>query len=427
MPGDDGLTKVALAVLIILFIVFAALGFLFMTQLGSPEKPDTLIAEVESLNSDIKRVKKEIDDWEVKIVAKEKEVAAVKWEIIKEQSQADRLRLSRARFQTLQAVNERWTSTLEGTRTTVADYLERGGSVPDLGGKSEPYGYQPLAERKDSQERDNAQVISKLDSSIDEARNELTKANNRYTRRYDDKRSLRSQLETSLDQAKDELQKASQREPADLQVTVDGVVLSTDLASGQIVINIGENHGVKRGMRFEVFRVREGGRRSRKAFIDVRVVERETAVCMILDQDINLGRCPSCQYTAQLPEEALCPYSTGSGQGLHVQRLSASPKMTAIKMNENDPIVIGDFVQNPFFAPKKSLHFAVKGEPLSVQFKTEQILAAIRWHGGVVDAEVGAGTDALLAGKWAIEETRRAKELGIQVLHHYLVFDFMRN
>jgi len=419
MPGDDGLTKMALAIFVVLFIVFAGLGFYFMTQIGSHDKPDSLTAQLDARRQEIKETKVRIADLEEAVKAEKIKVAEVEHQILVEQDQTDRYRVSRTRFQALTGVNRSWVSGLEKSRRDISDYLENG----DAG---EPYGYRPLTQRKDDQERSNARSISKLDSAIDEARNELTKANNRYTRRYENKRNLRSRRETQLDQAKDELQKSSQREPSEMDADADGVVLATDLATRQIVINVGENQGVKRGMRFEVFRVRQGGRRVRKGFVDVRVVDKETATCYILNQDIHLGRCPSCGYTARLPEEELCPYCTGSGQGLHVQRLSASPKMTVIEMNPDDPIIIGDKIQNPFFAPGESLKFAVKGEPLSIQYKNEQLLSAIRWHGGAIEAEIGAGTDVLLAGKWAIEETRRARELGIEILHHYHVFDFLR-
>jgi hypothetical protein len=179
-------------------------------------------------------------------------------------------------------------------------------------------------------------------------------------------------------------------------------------------------------MRFAVFRIGGGGRRSHKGFIDVRVLERETSTCTILVRDTNLGRCPSCGYIATLPEETFCPYCTGGSQGLHVQRLSASPMMTQIKMNPNDPIVVGDLLRNPLFNPEKRLRFAVKGEALSSRYKEDDVLEAIRWHGGKIDSEIGAGTDVLLRGKWADEESRRARELGLKVLYHFEVFDFLR-
>jgi hypothetical protein len=419
MPGDDGLTKMVLAIFVVLFIIFAGFGFYFMTQIGSVDKPDTLVQQLESERMKVKDEKTKIVEL-TDAVAKEQElIKEAQFQIEVEEEQSGRLRLTRANFQTHRDTNRGWVSGLEKTRSQVAEYLEGGAS-------GEPYGFRSLTVRKDDQERANAQSISRLDSAIDEARNELTKANNRYTRRYETKRSRRSKLETELDQTKDELQKASQREPVDTMIDTDGRVLATDLATRQIVINVGENQGVKRGMRFEVFRVRQGGRRAHKGFIDVRVTEKETSVCTILTRDVNLGRCPSCGYTASTPEEAFCPYCTGSGQGLHVQRLSAPPRMTEITMTPNDPVVVGDLVQNPFFAPNDSLRFAVKGDPLSVQVKNEEILDAIRWHGGAIDAEIGAGTDVLLAGKWATEETRRAKDLGIQILHHYHLFDFLR-
>ena len=95
-------------------------------------------------------------------------------------------------------------------------------------------------------------------------------------------------------------------------------------------------------------------------------------------------------------------------------------------MNPNDPIVVGDLIRNPLFDPDRKLRFAVKGDPLHINFRTEDLMSAIRWHGGLIDPDVGAQTDVLLAGKWATEESRRARELGIKVLHHYELFNFLR-
>jgi len=453
MSGDDSLTKIVLAVLVVLFVAFAGLGFYFMTQVGAPDKPDTLEAKLDQSKNAVKRLlwcrnckqpgpcQCERPSYEGEIADLEKAVAEIEkgrkgeggkkekegledvaWDIEMEKAQLERLRSSRSAHQYMRDFREKYYKAIDQIRNQIASYLENGSPEEIEGG----YGYQPLTRRKDKQEQDNAQTISRLDSAIDEAKNELTKANNRYARRYEDKRNLRSRLETELDQTKDELQKASQREPADVDVSYDGVVLTVNVETRQAVISIGEEQGVKRGMRFEVFQVRRGGRRAHKGYLVVRSTGRETANCIILEQAVNLGRCPSCGYTARLPEETNCPYCTGSGQGLHIQRLSASPRAAVIGMTPDDPIVAGDLVQNPFLEPGKQLRIAVKGDPLHPSYKTEDLIAAVRWHGGIVDAEVGAGTDILLAGKWATEETRRARELGIRVLHHFEVFDFLR-
>jgi hypothetical protein len=182
-------------------------------------------------------------------------------------------------------------------------------------------------------------------------------------------------------------------------------------------------------MRFEVFRMQQGVRRIRKGYLVVRSASRETASCIIVNMAIRLPRCPADGYTARYPEEQFCPYDTGSAGGLVVQRLSASPKEINLGMDADHPIVAGDLIQNPLYESGTKLHFAVKGEsenPVSRKWDSEDFIRAIKWHGGLIDADVSAQTDVLLTGKYANEETRKARELGVKVLRQYEVFDFLR-
>ncbi|MHC4507316.1 MAG: BRCT domain-containing protein, partial [Planctomycetota bacterium] len=145
----------------------------------------------------------------------------------------------------------------------------------------------------------------------------------------------------------------------------------------------------------------------------------------------RLPRCPAGDYTASQPEELFCPYHAGAGgAGARAQLLKAIPKEVNMGMKVEDPIVVGDLVGNPFFEPGKRLHFAVKGDPdnpVVREFKTEDFVAAIRWHGGIIDADLGAQTDVLLTGKYAADDVRKARELGVDILRQYETFDFLRD
>ncbi|MHC4250920.1 MAG: BRCT domain-containing protein, partial [Planctomycetota bacterium] len=268
-----------------------------------------------------------------------------------------------------------------------------------------------------------------LQNTSDDITKELTKQTLRYRRRYEEKRKLRDRLETEIVQIREELQRFMVRDLPEVDMGHDGIVLTVDIESRQAVINVGRRQGIKCGMRFEAFQFRQGNRRVRKGYLVVRSAGRETANCIIVNMAIRLPRCPGDGYTARYPEERFCPFCTGSAGGARVQRLSAIPKETNLGMDPQNPIVAGDLIQNPLYESGRELHFAVKGDtesPLSDKWKTESFIAAIKWHGGLVDADLTAQTDVLLAGKYAMDETRRARELGVRVLHQYEVFDFLR-
>jgi hypothetical protein len=302
---------------------------------------------------------------------------------------------------------------LESTRLEIERYFASGEN-----------GLQTVRRRKDDMEQEFSERRSELQAKIDDALKELTKAKHRYERIKEEKRKERSRHNTELARAKDELERASARDPIEVDVAADGAILNSDIEGRLVVISIGEQQGVKRGMRFEVFQLRNGGRRVRKGFVDVRSVDRETASCTIIERKIKLPRCPSCGYVGRYAEEQFCPNCTGGG--ILFQRLRASPRESSLGINPSDPIVVGDLIQNPLFDPGMKLRFAVKGDPLHTDYRTEDLMTAIRWHGGVIDSDVGAQTDVLLAGKWATEESRKASELGIHVLHHYELFNFLR-
>jgi hypothetical protein len=452
--------KIALIILIVAVVACAGFGAWFMSELGSPGKPETLVnalfekikeerdlagpqdehvkAMAKFLQIQLDPEKKgEIPELEGQIAGKEREIEETRWKIrvlmpqgtIDEnemhlqavEEHYERVKLSRAFHLTHTKIRQKWHTHYDDARSLVSQEISRG----EPGGFQD-HSLQELRARKDKEERGYAKRRAELQMQIDEAEKELVRRKNRFDRRYSEKRDRRSRLETEYVGARDELQKLLVEEPAAVDVSRDGVILTVHLSSRQVVTNIGSQHGVRAGMRFEVFQLRRGGRHVRKGFIVVRSAGRETSNCIIMNKLVNLPRSAASGYTAELAEELFSPYDTGPGGGFEVERLRGSPKEIVMGMNAEDPIVEGDLIRNPLFEPNRQLHFAVKGDPLHHKYGTEEILKAIRWHGGVIDPEINSQTDILLHGKWATEEVRRANQLGVQVMHQSEVFDFIR-
>lgn len=419
MPAQDTMPQVALIGLIAMVLLFGGLGFYSMSQLGSEQKPESLAAERAAKLEEEKRFLDEIKGLEDKTAQTDLKMVEQDWAIKLQGDQLSRLKMARSNFLMRKKIHSAKTDSLGRTRLQIERYFASG----DPNERDSP-SLRSVRGRKEDMEQRFSTRRSDLQARIDDAQKELTKAKNRYARRYEEKRNVRSRFNTELAQAKDELTKVSARDPIEVDVSSDGVVLNSDVESRLVVINIGEQQGVKRGMRFEVFQLRGGSRHVHKGYIDVRSVSRETSSCIIIERKVRLPRCPACGYIGTYPEEQFCPNCTGGG--IIFQRLRASPKESSLGMNPYDPILVGDLVRNPLFDPDKKLRFAVKGDPLHTDFGTEDLMAAIRWHGGVIDPDVGAQTDVLLAGKWATDEFRKARELGIRVLHHYELFSYLR-
>ena len=424
--NQDNMLKVGLIVSIVMFLLFGGLGFYFMSQLGSTEKPDSLVDVLTRLEERKKDFKEQIADLEVKIEEKDEGIVRTEWAAEIVEAHLKQLRRAWELYKMLKRARDSHHESLKRADGSISD-LREGGSVEDAGGAPS---LRSLRGEKDKLEEGYQQRRNDLQTGSDEISKDLTKVKLRHTRDYDEKRDDRSRRETEYVQIREELQKFMIREPPAVDVGYDGRALTVDIESRQVVVNIGERHGVRRGMRFEVFQLRHGDRRVHKGFLVVRSLGRETASCIIMDKAIALPRCPADGYTARHPEEQFCPYdSGGEAGGLHVQELSSPPKMGNMGMNLNDPIVVDDLVQNPLFAPGRKLHFAVKGDsdnPVHKSYKMEDFVAAVRWHGGVVDPELSAETDVLVAGKYAMEDVRKAREFGIRVLYQYELVDFLR-
>jgi len=420
--SDNGM-KVALIVMVLFFLLFGGLGFNFMAQVGSREKEGSIESELEQHRAEKTKLKEDIADLDKKIEKQNLLLAESKKQKEIVVDHVKRLRVTRASLETHAETRKSHSETLQSTESRVSQALEEGD-----GGENAPT-IQALRAKKEEFEARYRDRREKLQTTSDDIRKDQAKQTLRYRRRMDDKRRERDKLETKIVGIREDLQKYMVRDLPEVDMGHDGIVLAVDIESRQAVINIGKRQGVKCGMRFEVFRFRQGNRRIRKGYLTVRNTGRETSSCIIVDMAIRLPRCPADGYTARYPEEQFCPHCTGSKGGARVQRLSGAPKETNLGMDQQNPIVAGDLIQNPLYDPGQKLHFAVKGEaedPVSRKWKDQDFIAAIKRHGGVVDADVSAQTDVLLVGKCAMDAVRKARELGIRVLHHYEVFDFLR-
>lgn len=418
----DNIVKVSLIVVVMFFVLFGALGFYFMAQVGSREKEGSLERQLEELEvekkqlfEDIAKINKNIDG-QVLVLAERK----LEREVIV--NHLDRLRVSRASFQSHTAIRKAHSENVLATENRVTAAIEGGSddNAPTI---------QALRVKKENFEAKYMKRRDDLQIQIDDITKKAAKEEQKYRRREDEKRKTRDRLETAIVQIRENLQKFMVRDLPEIDMGNDGIVLTVDIESRHAVINVGRRQGIKPGMRFEVFRLQQGVRRIRKGYLVVRSASRETAGCIIVNMAIRLPRCPTDGYTARYPEEQFCPYDTGSAGGSQVQRLSAIPKATNLGMDPNYPIVAGDLIQNPLYESETKLHFAVKGDPdspLARKWGFEDFIKAIKWHGGLIDADVSAQTDVLLTGKYAMDDTRKARELGVKVLRQYELFDFLR-
>ncbi len=206
-----------------------------------------------------------------------------------------------------------------------------------------------------------------------------------------------------------------------------GKILTSDPEHNLAVINRGTRHGVKPGMRFEVFQIRRGNTRIHKGYLEVKTSHPEVSSCAILVTEVRLPRCPVCSYTAENPKEKYCPRCTRPGTSQGAQRLSDSPKIVVRGKSLTDPIVKGDMLFNPFFSPNSKRRYAVSGQPLIRRhrdYSVKAIKKSIQFHGNVVEDRLNAKTDVLVALRGG-EDVKRAKELGIVIVYGWQLFRYL--
>ncbi|MHC4945247.1 MAG: BRCT domain-containing protein [Planctomycetota bacterium] len=234
------------------------------------------------------------------------------------------------------------------------------------------------AQLSDEQQRAQAQIdednqrISNLQSQLDESDQRAREAENTASTQKEMYEKEISLLNTRISAQAKKLEVL--REPDQ----PDGRVLSTSSRTGLAMIDIGREHGLQRGTKFEVFRYGKGGVLIPKGMIEVQDVDAESAKCGILSTIDSL-----------------------------------------------DPIVQGDVISNPHFARNMKRTFVFLGEfpaTMDKEFVKDRLTAL----GAVVGDKVDPTTDFLVLGQkergeFATElkdmpEFKLASKLGVQML-----------
>ena len=140
----------------------------------------------------------------------------------------------------------------------------------------------------------------------------------------------------------------------------DAMIVHAEPALGYTWINLGHNHGLRRNIRFQVYRFVKGGRQQVKGVIEVRRIEDDMAQCAILeDQQV---RDPVTGKIITVPDR-------------------------------NDPVVKGDLIRNPYFDKEEQKVFVFLGSKLQNRYyNLGEIKRRITEAGGRVDAKVSTAT-----------------------------------
>lgn len=162
----------------------------------------------------------------------------------------------------------------------------------------------------------------------------------------------------------------------------DGEVTYADSRLGYAWIDLGKQHGLKKGTRFDVYQYVKGGRQRIKGFIEVKRVEQDMAQCAIL--------------------EGIVVNDPATGERL-------------VLPDANDPIVKGDLVRTPLFEKDKQIRFAFLGTKLTNRYyNLKELERKIEEFGGKVQKEISVETDiVVLLGK-AEEEFQKEYEKAVQ-------------
>ncbi|HEY3324214.1 MAG TPA: BRCT domain-containing protein [Planctomycetota bacterium] len=256
-------------------------------------------------------------------------------------------------------------------------------------------------------------------------------------------RQVRNYEQSALDESKSELADLTQREVerADVMMQPDGKVILSDPVHNTIVIDIGTSVGVKNGYRFEVFTMRPGKKKAVKGYIEVRHADPSKSECLIVQRPTALPRDPLSNYTAKEPEEMFSPYQQSGKKEYSAQALTGASKPMVLGMSKTDPIVEGDFVQNPLFAPGKNFTYYIAGakeivgerQKSAILYRWTEIKSMIEFYGGKVSPVADTTVNYVIAQKkpgedgtqQEIDEYKKAVNLGLPVIYEWELFRFL--
>ncbi|MCW8133036.1 MAG: hypothetical protein KIS92_21995 [Planctomycetota bacterium] len=418
----------ALVAFILLSIVFGLMAYLRHQDIEGqdPENPDAstrMSAQILRAKEENLKIQEEILGLQAQIDAKNEE-----------------LRIQVERGELYATVLEDYTQAYKTRQKWLQAAADFARQAKDLGGRvSEEKGKTEAQIRKDEQEsRDRTDAIKReLTEKKDAAISRMAEAKKVFDRDEKNFRVQKNYEQAELDELKRRLDALTQREVerANKSVEIDGKVVRSEPNINLIVIDRGSAAGIKPGYRFEVFNVHSGNKKVHKGYIEVKKVEANISECQIYTKVIELPRDPLSEYIAPEPEYQYSPFQESGKRGSSAQPLSAQPKTVTMGMNAQDPIVEGDFIQNPFYSPSKTYTFYIAGDKTIVRgvqksaiaYQWPQIERVVKGYGANVAGKVDLGVDFIIAQKLPQDDPEYAKavSLGIPVMYEWELFRFL--
>jgi hypothetical protein len=250
----------------------------------------------------------------------------------------------------LRATRDRLSQEVEATRAAgQAELQAQRDATKSVRGEKDT-----LQQRFDRRVTDDEEMINQLRAQLDATRTQLEQEQGKIREQENQYKEQLARLRTRI-----------------TELTQIEVRRTTDIPDGQVIrglerdfdprgegyafiyIDIGRKHGVKDGTKFEVFALEKGGRRTQKGTLVVKKSLDDMAECAILDQ-----------------------------------------------LDERNPIVRGDFVQNPFFEKGAVQHFSLVGtfDGENSTYTKEEWARIVKEHGHKFQTKILANTNFVILG-----------------------------
>lgn len=217
------------------------------------------------------------------------------------------------------------------------------------------------------------------------------------------------------------LTKQSEKE---IDLKSDGKVIFSEPSSRMVQISLGRNNAILPGMRFEVYTERMGFRRVRKGFIEVIRVYQTYSECLAIKSPMSLPTDPLSEYVAESPEYQFSPFSSRGGAA---SPLTGVPLDKIWTVDNFEPVVAGDLVNNPFYNATRPLTFFFIGST-KIFYDKKDIAKSIALHGGTVVDKMSPDVDYVVAQAFQGPPTalNDAVQQGANILYEWELFPFLR-
>jgi len=395
----------ALVIFILLTMVSACFMFAMMLQQDDMQK------EIEHHTKTIKEVDKEVTRIEGLIEQAEKDVVAYN-------DRNDNLKAS-LRDNTIRK-DQRW-DRWKQERQRVPGSWRDVSSVTKEGDQQYDRAKKTVKETVRSFEDAKKRLVDELAS----ARKDLEKKKQQVKDKSEKDVKIISKRKARKRELEDKIARIKQREADEMKVEADGEIIAVgDRVTRFLSVNIGRVQGVRKGMKFSVFEEKLSGEKVIKGRCEVMVVRPTSSDCVLLPAEEELPTCPQCGWRATKPDLRYCVYCFLGDNDDEVTPLEKPRVVLSVAADRMNPIVVGDFISNPYFTPGQELIFVFGGETI-FKSKREIKLFIEEHHGKLID-ELAVDTDYLIAGTGpeADRLLKRARDIGVKVMKEEELYRF---